>query len=192
MDGSPFTTLSLTADKPDVMTTVDMKSLATTGAHQVKLSFVGSGKVSYNLVARHNLAWVDAPPEPSGPLSVSISYDKTTLNVNDTVQATVHVVNNTASVQNMVIVSLGIPPGFAVQTDDLDAYKQSGQLSSYDLTGKQLILYLSALPPSSTTTFKYHLRATMPVKATDGGAEAYLYYQPDQKTSAPGTVIQVN
>ncbi len=192
VDGTPFSTLSLTADKSDVMTTVDMKSFATTGSHQVKLSFVGTGKVSYNLVAKHNLTWADAPPDPSGPLSISISYDKTSLAVDDTVLATVQVVNNTSSIQNMVIATLGIPPGFAVLTEDLDAYKQNKQLSSYELTGKQLDLYLSALQPGSTTTFKYRLRATMPVKASDGGAKVYLYYQPDQKASAPETVLSAN
>ncbi len=192
VDGTPFTTLSLTKDKADLMTTVDMKPFATTGSHQIKLSFVGTGKVSYNLVAKHNLAWADVPPDPTGPLSITISYDKSALNVDDTVQATVNVVNNTASIQNMVIATLGIPPGFQVLTEDLDAYKQNGQLSSYEMTGKQLILYLSALSPSSTTTFKYRLRATMPVKASDGGGEAYLYYQPDQKASAPETVLQAN
>ena len=192
VDGTPFTTLSLTADKPDVMTTVDMKSFATQGSHQVKLSFVGTGKVSYNLVAKHNLAWADVPADPAGPLSIDISYDKTSLAVDDTVQATVHVINNTSSIQNMAIVTLGLPPGFAVLTEDLDAYKQNGQLSTYELTGKQLTLYLSALSAGSTTTFKYRLRATMPVKASDGGAAVYLYYQPDQKASAPETVLQAN
>jgi alpha-2-macroglobulin-like protein len=192
VDGAPFTTLSLTADQGDVMTTVNLKPYATVGAHHVALSFVGTGKVSYNLVARHNLAWAEVPAEPAGPLSITITYDKTTLAVDDTVKATVHVVNNTASVQSMVIVTLGIPPGFAVLTEDLDAYKTSGQLSTYDLTGKQLILYVSALAPSSTTTFQYRLQASMPVKASDGGGGAYLYYQPDVKTTAPSTILQAD
>jgi uncharacterized protein YfaS (alpha-2-macroglobulin family) len=191
VDGTPFTTLSLTADKGDVMTTVDMKSLASLASHQVKLTFVGTGKVSYNLVTRYNIPWAQVPPEPVGPLSVSLTYDKTTLGVNDMALATVKVVNNTASVQNMVILTLGIPPGFAVQTDDLDAYKTAGTLSSYDLTGKQITLYLTALAPSATETFQYHLLATMPVKASDGGATAYLYYEPEKKTSAPPVSIEV-
>ncbi|MFO0572044.1 MAG: hypothetical protein U0263_40855 [Polyangiaceae bacterium] len=192
VDGTLFTTLSLTSDKPDVMTTVDMKTLATLASHQVELTFVGTGKVSYNLVTRHNLPWALVPPEPGGPLSVSVSYDKTTLAVNDMALATVTVVNNTASIQNMVILTVGIPPGFAVQTDDLEAYKTQGLLSSYELTGKQLTLYLTALPASATQSYKYHLLATMPVKASDGGAQAYLYYEPEKKTSAPPTAMDVN
>ncbi len=191
VDGAPFTTLSLTADKPDLMTTVDMKSLASVGTHQVSLTFVGTGKVSYNLVSRYNVPWAQVPPDTSGPLSVSVSYDKSTLAVSDMVQATVSVKNNTASIQNMVILTVGIPPGFAVQTDDLDAYKAAGQLSTYEVTGKQLTLYMSALAPNGTQTYKYRLLATMPVKASDGGATAYLYYEPEKKASAPSGTLEV-
>ena len=71
----------------------------------------------------------------------------------------------------------GQPPGFQVATEDLDTHKTSKVLSAYEITGKQLMLYLSALPASGTQTFKYRLQATMPVTASDGGAEVYLYYQ---------------
>jgi hypothetical protein len=70
-----------------------------------------------------------------------------------------------------------------VATEDLDQYKTSKVLSAYEITGKQLMLYLSALPPSGTQTFKYHLQATMPITASDGGAEVYLYYQPKQRSA---------
>ena len=75
-------------------------------------------------------------------------------------------------------------------TDDLDAYKAQQVLSTYELTARQLILYVSTLAPSATQKFLYHLQATMPVKASDGGTVAALYYQPDQKTSAPAVTLQ--
>ena len=191
VDGASFTTVPLTADQADVMTTVDMSTLATTGNHAVTLTFVGTGKVSYNLVAQYNVPWASAPGTPSGPLSVSVSYDKTSLVLNETATATVIVKNNTVNAQNMIMVTLGLPPGFQVATDDLDAYKTSKVLSAYEITGKQLMLYLSALPASGSQTFKYRLQATMPVTASDGGAEVYLYYQPKQRSAAAAVTLQV-
>jgi hypothetical protein len=191
VDGATFTTLALTADQSDVMTTVDLSTLATTGDHAVTLTFAGTGKVSYSLVAQHNLPWASAPATPSGPLSVSVSYDKTSLVLDESATATVVVNNNTASVQNMIMVTLGLPPGFQVATQDLDAYKTSQVLSAYEITGKQLMLYLSTLPASGSQTFKYHLQATMPVTASDGGAEVYLYYQPKQRSAAKAVTLQV-
>jgi hypothetical protein len=93
--------------------------------------------------------------------------------------------------QNTIMVTLGLPPGFQVATADFDAYKTSKVLSAYEITGKQLMLYLSALPASGSQTFKYHLQATMPVIASDGGAEVYLYYQPKQRSAAAAVTLQV-
>ena len=191
VDGAPFTTLNLAPNQWDVMQTVDMSSLAALGQHQVQLSFAGTGKVSYNLVSSHHLPWSEVPAEPPGPLSISVSYDKTTLALDETVTATVQVTSNTGTIQNMILVTLGLPPGFQVLTEDLDVYKQNGKLSHYELTGKQLTLYLSELAAGATETFSYRLLATMPVKAEDGGATAYPYYEPDTTTSVASVTFEV-
>jgi len=179
VDGVPNQTLALTSDQSDVMTRIDLSSLATNGSHAVKLDFTGTGKVSYNLVSGYNLAWADAPNDATGPLSIHVDYDKTSLFVNDTVTATVKVANNEAVTQNMVLVTLGIAPGFTVNTDALQQYLTSGAISKFEVTGQQLILYVTALAPKATLTVRYALQATMPVTAVDGGAEARLYYQPE-------------
>lgn len=75
-------------------------------------------------------------------------------------------------------------PLFALQTS-------SGVLSQYELTEKQLALYLTQIAPSASQAFTYHLVATMPVKASDGGAQAFLYYRPEKKVAAAATQIQV-
>jgi uncharacterized protein YfaS (alpha-2-macroglobulin family) len=185
LDGTVFSTVELTEDAAEVMTVVDMSALATTGEHEVSLTFAGEGKVSYNLVARHHLPWASVATEPTGPLSIEVGYDRTSLIVDETVEATVTVANNTASAQSMILVTVGIPPGFEVLTEDLDPYIADAKLSRYERTGKQLILYLSSLGGSESRAFEYRLRATMPVRAVDGGAEAHLYYQPEQRTEAP-------
>jgi hypothetical protein len=53
------------------------------------------------------------------------------------------------------------------------------------------MLYVSTLPASGTQTFKYRLQATMPVTASDGGAEVYLYYQPKERSTAGAVTLQV-
>jgi hypothetical protein len=191
VDGQPYTTVPLTESQADVMTTVDLISLASIGSHNVELTFAGQGQVSFNLVSGYNVPWNQATPDTQGPLAITVGYDKTSLFLNDTVTATVNLSNSSAQTQNMVLVTLGIPPGFQVLTEDLDAYKQQNVLSQYEITGKQLILYLTTLSPSSTLPLQYRLQATMPVKAADGGAEAHLYYEPTQRTVAAATTLEV-
>ncbi|MGK4004529.1 MG2 domain-containing protein [Sorangium sp. So ce1036] len=191
VDGEEAGVVSLRDDQADVMTTVDLTHLAATGDHEITLSFAGEGKLSYNLVSRHNLPWTAVQGDGGGPLAVSVSYDKTELYVNDTVTASVEVQNTTQSAQNMILVTVGLPPGFQLLTEDLQQYIAAGQLSRFEMTGKQLILYVKELPAGGAATFNYRLQATMPVKAEDGGAEVHPYYQPDQQGFAGAQTLAV-
>ncbi|WP_437878857.1 MG2 domain-containing protein [Sorangium sp. So ce513] len=191
VDGAPVSTVSLREDQADVMTTVDLTHLATTGAHEVTLAFEGEGKPSYNVVSRHNLPWSAVPADGGGPLAVDVSYDKTSLYVNEIVTASVNVKNLTNAAQNMILVTVGLPPGFQVLTEDLQAYIAAGELSRFELTGKQLILYVKELAAGRAASFNYRLQATMPVRAEDGGAEAHPYYQPEQQSFAGAQLLQV-
>lgn len=192
VDGQPFATVALTKEESDVMTTVDLSKLATTGKHDVTLSFAGTGKVSYNLVSNHHLPWSSVPPEPARPLTVKVSYDRASLAVNETVSETVDITNQTAQSTNMVLVDLGIPPGFEVQTDDLDAQVSANKLSKYEVTPRQLVLYVSEIPAGATASYTYRLRATLPIKASDGGAKVYPYYEPESSSQAPATTLQAS
>jgi hypothetical protein len=189
VDGDAFSQVELRADAADVMTTVDMSGLATTGSHEIELSFVGTGQVSYNLVGSHNLPWSAIPPEPTGPISIGVSYDETSLAVDESVHASARIENLTEQTTNMILVTLGVPPGFEVQMGDFQRYLDSGVLSRAELTGKQLILYVTELGARQVQTFQYALLATLPVRASDGGAEVSLYYEPDQKSQAPATTL---
>ncbi|MGD8861949.1 MAG: MG2 domain-containing protein [Myxococcales bacterium] len=189
LDDTEVASVELTEDQWDVMTTVDMGAMATTGDHSVALTFAGEGKVSYNLVSRHHVPWSEVPAPSGGPLSIEVGYDRTSLAVDETVQASVGVTNTTGAEQNMILVTVGLPPGFELLGEDLQAHIDAGELSRFEKTGKQLILYLSRLEASETRTLRYRLRATMPVRAADGGAEAYPYYQPDVTTSAESTLL---
>lgn len=190
VDGAPFTTVTLSADAADVLSTVDLSSLATTGHHEVTLDFAGVGKLSYAVVAKHNVPWAGADASPA-PLSIGVAYDKTSLAVNDTVKATVTLTNTTGKTLSMAMVTLGIPPGFEVDGEGLDALKKKGVLSSWQVTAKQLDLYVPVVGPSAPLVLGYTLRATMPVKAEDGGATAYPYYQPTEKAHAASVKLEV-
>ena len=191
VDGGAAQKVSLTKAQSDVMTRIDLTSLATAGTHDVSLAFTGTGAPSYNVVASHHLPWSLVPADPKGPLSIDVAYDKNDLFVDDTIKSTVTLKNNQDVTQNMVLVTLGIAPGFSVNTDDLKKYLDSGAISKFETTGRQLILYITALVPLATQTFEYTLQATMPVTAVDGGAAARLYYEPEKTARKAAQSVKV-
>jgi uncharacterized protein YfaS (alpha-2-macroglobulin family) len=190
LDGAPFTTVSLTAAQADVMTTVDLGALATVGSHDLKLTFVGTGKPSYNIVAGWNVPWANIS-DPPGPLGIDVAYDKTTLALDETVNVTVTLTNNTGATEHMILATIGIPPGFAVEAGDFADDLAAGRISKFETTERQLVLYVPALGALASTQIQYRLRATMPVTADDGGSEVHPYYEPQAKTHAASRKLTV-
>jgi uncharacterized protein YfaS (alpha-2-macroglobulin family) len=114
-----------------------------------------------------------------------VSYDRTKLVENDIVTATASIKNNLSKTAKMVMVDLGIPPGFDLFTEDLESYsensagKPAGHLEKFTLTATQAILYFDGLAPDQTVTFHYRLRAKYPIRARSFQSRVYDYYDPD-------------
>ena len=72
----------------------------------------------------------------------------------DIATATATVRNNLNKTAKMVMIDLGIPPGFDLLSEDLEAvpgkdrHREGGKLEKFSLTGTQAILYFNALGPN--------------------------------------------
>ena len=105
---------------------------------------------------------------PSEPLSIDVAYDRTRLTQDDIATATATIRNNMDKTANMVMVDLGIPPGFDLLSEDLQDFQEksagrkSGHLSKFSLTATQAILYFDSFAPGGKTT---HLAALSGGKA---------------------------
>jgi len=183
-------TVLLTRDRTDITTRIDLSRSIAKGSHAVRIAFEGSGQLAYSLVANHNVPWTPYPRETPLPIEVIAVYDKESLRVNETATAIVTVKNNTSE-SDTVLVTLGIPPGFEVVTEDLEASRSARRLSNFDLRERTLTLAIDRLAPQTSRTVTYRLRATLPVQASDGGAVARLYYHPSVRVETAGRVLRV-
>jgi len=113
-----------------------------------------------------------------------VEYDRTNLVVDDTVTATVRVSNDDVEYADMVMVDLGIPPGFDAVTADLDALVAQRVFSKYELTQRQLLLYFTEVQPERPVEFQYRLVARDPIRAQAPRSRVYSYYNPDVETEA--------
>jgi len=63
-------------------------------------------------------------------------------------------------------------------------------IKRYELTGRQIIIYLESVSSDRPITFGFRFKAEYPVKAAIPPAKAYDYYNPDVSgTKAGGLVI---
>jgi hypothetical protein len=92
-------------------------------------------------------------------------------------------------VAQMVIVDIGIPPGFEVLTDDLTTLVERKVLQKFELTPRQVICYLDRIEGGATVEWQFRMRAKMPVKAKTGRTTAYEYYAPQESVVVKPVIL---
>src|SRR5207249_10865516 len=155
------------------------------GEHRIGLSFSGRGSVQYQIVGRYYVPWALTPDVgPHPPLAIEVAYDRTRLTQDEVATVKVRVRNNTPATARLIMVDLGIPPGFEPSGGDFAALvdqtrgRAGGKLEKYTITAKQVILYFDGLSPSQTVEFSFGLRAKFPVRAKTCSSRGYEYYNP--------------
>ena len=111
LNGTPVETLTLTADNNDLFHQFVFKKIDSRSANTVAIRFQGKGSLAYQVVGDYFLPWNETPANE--PLSIGVTYDRTQLTQDDIATATATVKNNLSKTAAMVMVDLGIPPGFA-------------------------------------------------------------------------------
>jgi hypothetical protein len=137
------------------------------------------------------------------PLTIAVRYDRSELKINDSVRVNVQVrLNQPDSRAESALIDLGVPPGFAVQTADLDQlvarYRDlpddyaGARVERYELTGRQVLIYLTNLSGAQPIDLSYRLTARFPLVAQTPASTAYDYYNPDIAGEALPQRLTVN
>jgi hypothetical protein len=112
--------------------------------------------------------------------------------MNDTATVQVGVRLARPGVVKMALIDLGVPPGFTVLAEDLNRLVGDGLIARYELTGRQIIIYLEDFSSDRPLTFSYRLAARFPMRAQTPPTSAYDYYNPGQQTTQAPLAIMVS
>jgi uncharacterized protein YfaS (alpha-2-macroglobulin family) len=225
LNGGQAHTLKVTRENFDVVQLVTLDGVRT-GDNQVEISATGQGNLMYQVAGEYYLPWevVSAQAPDAQPVTIDVGYDRAQLAVDDTVSVSVTVRLNQPGQADSALIDLGVPPGFAVQAEDLDALvardnqgqapgstgspdstpvpgpepqpttpaQQPGpRIERYELTGRQILVYISDLSHEQSISFSYRLRARFPLVAQTPASSAYDYYNPDIAGQARPQVLTV-
>jgi hypothetical protein len=196
LDGREVKALNLTASNNELLHQFVFKGVDTHQPASIRLRFEGAGSLAYQVVGRSFIPWDERPA--AEPLSINIAYDRTRLSQNDIATETVTIRNNLAKTANMVMVDLGIPPGFDLLSEDLQALQEkaagtnAGHLEKFSLTATQAILYFNGLAPHQEVALKVRLRAKYPIRAHTLQSRLYEYYDPDVSSIARPVKLEVD
>ena len=153
LNGKPVEKLALTPENNDllhqfVFKGVGAKVIGSEDSNTVEIRFEGKGGLAYQVVGSYFLPWDEKPANE--PMSINVTYDRTRLAQDDLATATATVKNNLPKAANMVMVDLGIPPGFDLLSEDLQTYVEksaslksgrSGEVQSHGDAGDSLLRF---------------------------------------------------
>ena len=191
-NGGPETELTITSENIDLMRLVDLTEQSVFGDNHIDIDFAGSGRLMYQATATWYVPGEEIAEE-QGPLTIDVAYDRYELEVNDLVGVTVTIDNVSDANVVLVLVSVGLPPGFDLVPTKLDALiAQNGALTRYETTPHQIIFYLNEIEAGGQEVIDYELLARWPMEASTGEASAYPYYNPENKSEQESQVIVVS
>jgi len=125
-------------------------------------------------------------------MTIKVEYDRTQLAADDIINVTATVTNNRRGRAKMVIVDLGLPPGFTLIPDNLNKLVEKSVIEKYSTTGRQIIVYLREVDHAKPVEIKYQLLAKYPLKAKTPKSAVYEYYNPDVRVEANPVQLTVS
>jgi hypothetical protein len=187
-------TFEINPDNSDVTRICELNALTLEGDNQVTVGLNGEGTFLYQVVGVYYLPWELVSDSPDGPLSIEVTYDRTDLAVDDTVTVNVTVSYNVpGETASMIMVDLGIPPGFDLVTEDLAALVSDvSSITRYEIRGRQLSIYLDELAHGSPLSFSYGMRARFPIHGQTPESKVWAYYNPETQAVSKPVTLQVN
>jgi uncharacterized protein YfaS (alpha-2-macroglobulin family) len=194
LNGAQAHSLEVTPENFDVVQMVSFDDVNIGRENIVSIRVEGEGNLMYQVSGSYYLPWQELTKYPEAfeyqdIVTIDVEYDRTELAVNDTVNVQVTVNLNSEGSADSALIDLGIPPGFSVETSDLSALVAQfddipedygfATIERYELTGRQIIIYVSNLNNKAPLEFSYRLRAKYPLVAQTPASNAYDYYNPD-------------
>ena len=180
LNGGQMKNVQVDAENYDVVQLLVFDDVSLGRDNTVELSVTGKGSLMYQISGSFYLPWDDLAKYPElipaeELISIDVAYDRSELSVNDTVNVAVQIaLNRPGARSESAIIDLGLPPGFTVEAEDLAALVayyndvpqdyQFAQIQRYELTGRQIIIYLTNLSEGKQLQFSFRLRAKYPKK----------------------------
>jgi len=189
----------VTEENSDVMQVFDLTSTRganatplASGQNDVEIQVQGETNMMYQLVGRYFEPWKKLIVEKKPILDVSVAYDRTSLSTTDLLRAKATLKYQGDAPTYMVIVDLGIPPGFTADPGDFAEMAGKKQIQKFTMTARQVTLYIGDVKPGDSLSFEYSLKPRYPIKAKTPATVAYEYYTPaNRATAAPAELTVV-
>jgi len=181
--------MNVPAATSDAVHTAIIESPAGGDRMQLDVDARGAAGLPYQVVIHY---YTHAPtPKAQAPVQIQVDYDRSRLQVGQSVTVKASITNTSAATANMLLADVGTPPGFSVDKTGLEKLRAAGKIERYTVTGSGVIFYISKLNGRASLTLEYRMTAKIPLKAQAAPTTVYPYYEPQQLSAAAATTFTV-
>lgn len=181
--------LSFDAETKGALALPDISAALQPGKHQLALAMQGGSKMPFSVAIDYHTKLPVSQDAAAVDIETKLSAKRVgegeVLNLN----LSLNIGNQDAPTPIAIV---GIPAGLEVRHDQLKEWVAQGKIASYEVLGKDLVLYWRALKANSRHQFAIDLIADIPGSYTGAASRAYLYYTDELKAWYPGESIRVD
>lgn len=186
VDGELSHTFRVNSNNFDVLQTLEIES-----AQTITLRQRGEGTVVYQALYAFNVPVV-GETQPISELDLRVEYSADHIEVDDLVDVSVYLeYRGRLEKTGMTIVDVSVPTGFAVERPSLDRVREHPQIKRIEVAGRKAIFYIDHLLADEPLVFEFQARALYPVRADGGVSQAYLYYEPNNRSESAGGILVI-
>ncbi len=206
LNGDQTQTVEITPENADVMHLVSFEAVNPGAENVVSVHVEGEGALMYQVDGHFYLPWavVSNYPQLTGGselMDINLRYDRAETEVNDTVGVLVGV-SLKAGQAASTLIALGLPPGFAVETQDFEAILARYAdvppddafpiIERFEVTDRQILVYVCNLTSENALEFAYRLRAKFPLVVQTPASRVSDNYNPGVQGKSEPQLLIVN
>ena len=161
----------------------------TPGEHRLELVMTGGGDMPFALETGY---YSDKPADsPDCPLDLSTNLSTAKVKEGEPVDLKVTVTARDKDVP-LPLAIIGLPAGLEPRHERLKEMKAAGEIDSYEMLGRELVLYWRALKGGEKLELSLPLTAEIPGVYTAPASRVYGYYLEEHKKWAAGESIEIS
>ena len=190
VDGKPFgRPVVFDQDSQGALELPDFAAAMTPGEHRIELDMIGGGDMPFAL----EITYTTPRPADSVDCPLTLRTSLSTRETDEGEPVDLHVVVAAPDKDvSMPLAVIGLPAGLEPRHERLKELTAEGRISSYEILGRELVLYWRMLAAGEKVELAIPLIADIPGEYTGPASRVYAYYLEEHKNWAAGEKITIN
>jgi uncharacterized protein YfaS (alpha-2-macroglobulin family) len=189
IDGRNGAPIAFSANTQGAIVVPDFGNDLGAGKHTIVLKMEDGSSMPFSMGVKYYSTLPNSAAEAK--VGIEVSLKDRQVQEGGITEARVAITNKSDQPIPTPVAIVGIPGGLEVRHDQLKELVKSGKIDSYEVIGREVVLYWRYIKPNDKFDLPLSLVAAVPGNYTGPASRAYLYYTDEFKNWAPGLKVTI-